>query len=73
MTKTIEEILKATAVADASKETEETAVAPENPGNLSKDDFIRLLIEEMKTAAESLEYERAASIRDRILELKGEI
>jgi len=30
-----------------------------------------MLIREMKAAAENLEYERAASIRDRILEIKG--
>jgi len=46
---------------------------PFDPGQMGKREFIELLIQEMKAAAENLEYERAASIRDRILELKGEI
>ena len=74
MYKSIEEILQATSVADAAKRDEkQTWDAPVDPGNLSREDFIELLIREMKAAAEGLEYERAASIRDRILELKGEI
>jgi excinuclease ABC subunit B len=72
--KSIEEILQATSVADAGKQDEkQTWDAPVDPGNLSREDFIELLIREMKAAADGLEYERAASIRDRILELKGEI
>jgi excinuclease ABC subunit B len=72
--KSIEEILQATSVADAAKPDEKkTWDAPVDPGNLSREDFIELLIQEMKAAADNLEYERAASIRDRILELKGEI
>jgi excinuclease ABC subunit B len=73
VSKTIEEILKATSVADASKAPETVPDVPANLGNLRKEDFIELLLAEMKTAADHLEYERAASIRDRILELKGEI
>ena len=72
--KSVEEILQATSVADAAKPDEKkTWDAPVDPGNLSREDFIELLIREMKAAADGLEYERAASIRDRILELKGEI
>ena len=72
--KSIEEILQATSVADAAKQGEkQTWDVPVDPGNLSREDFIELLIREMKAAADGLEYERAASIRDRILELKGEI
>jgi excinuclease ABC subunit B len=72
--KSIEEILQATSVADAGKQDEkQTWDAPVDPGNLGREDFIELLIREMKAAADGLEYERAASIRDRILELKGEI
>jgi excinuclease ABC subunit B len=72
--KSIEEILQATSVADAAKpDDKETWDAPVDPGNLSREEFIELLIREMKAAADDLEYERAASIRDRILELKGEI
>ena len=72
--KSVEEIMQATSVADAAKQdAKETWDAPVDPGNLSREDFIELLIREMKAAADGLEYERAASIRDRILELKGEI
>jgi excinuclease ABC subunit B len=72
--KTVEEILQATAVADASASPEATPEElPLDPGHLSQDEFVQLLIREMKTAAENLEYERAASIRDRILEIKGAI
>ncbi|MCA9729324.1 MAG: excinuclease ABC subunit UvrB [Candidatus Eisenbacteria bacterium] len=72
VSKTIEEILTATAVADATRE-KPAPVVPDNPGHLDNDEFVDLLIDEMKRAAESLDFERAASIRDRILELKGEI
>jgi excinuclease ABC subunit B len=72
--KSIEEILQATAVADAMKgEAKPRWDVPADPGQMGKTEFIELLIGEMKAAAEALEYERAASIRDRILELKGEI
>ncbi len=72
--KSVEEILQATAVADAMRAPEPKPVeVPADPGNLSEDEFVELLIREMKAAAENLEYERAASIRDRILEIKGAI
>ncbi len=72
--KSVEEILQATAVADAVQGQETPKLdLPFDPGQMGKREFIELLIQEMKAAAENLEYERAASIRDRILELKGEI
>jgi excinuclease ABC subunit B len=72
--KSIEEIMLATSVADAGgADQQKTWDVPVDPGNLGREDFIELLIREMKAAADNLEYERAASIRDRILELKGEI
>ncbi len=72
--KSVEEILQATAVADAIQGQEQPVFElPPDPGSLGKEKYIELLIREMKAAAEALEYERAASIRDRILELKGEI
>ncbi len=73
VTKTIDEILEATSVADAAVEKEKSETVPDHPEHLSNDDYIDLLIAEMKKAAEDLQYERAASLRDRILELKGEI
>ena len=72
--KSVEEILQATAVADAFQGQDTPKFdLPIDPGQMGTTEFIQLLIREMKTAADNLEYERAASIRDRILELKGEI
>ncbi|MDM7915892.1 MAG: helicase-related protein, partial [Candidatus Eisenbacteria bacterium] len=72
--KSVEEILQATAVADAIQGQQAPKFdVPADPGQMGKREFIELLIQEMKAAAENLEYERAASIRDRILELKGDI
>jgi excinuclease ABC subunit B len=73
--KSVEEILQATAVADATQQDKAAPAVelPVDPGNLSQEEFVAILIREMKAAAENLEYERAASIRDRILEIKGAI
>ena len=73
VTKTIEEILEATSVADAAEKGAAKEEVPAHPEHLSTDDYVDLLIAEMKKASEDLEFERAASLRDRILELKGEI
>ena len=73
VTKTIEEILEATSVADAGEKGAAREELPAHPEHLSNDDYADLLILEMKKAAENLEFERAASLRDRILELKGVI
>ena len=73
VTKTIQEILDATSVADAAEKGGPKEEVPAHPEHLSNDDYVDLLIGEMKKAAENLEFERAASLRDRILELKGEI
>ncbi len=72
--KTVAEIMAVTAVADAMK-TEEKApiLIPSAPGDLTTDQYVEMLIQEMKMAADRMEYELAATLRDRILELKGAI
>jgi excinuclease ABC subunit B len=67
--KSIDEILMQTSVADASRP--EAAEVEVDPEGLTEDEMIVRLTEEMKAAADRLEYELAASIRDRILEIKG--
>jgi excinuclease ABC subunit B len=67
--KTVDEILSQTSVADATKaEVEPVAVDPEG---MSREEILEMLTREMKAAADRMEYERAASIRDRILEMQG--
>ncbi len=62
--KTAEEILKATSVADSRREAEEL-FEPRSRG-LSYEEMVSRLEREMLEAAENLEFEKAASIRDRI-------
>ncbi|MBK8231959.1 MAG: excinuclease ABC subunit UvrB [Candidatus Eisenbacteria bacterium] len=69
--KTVEEIMAATSVADSIRDKKHEVVVPDRPGDLSSDQYVELLKKEMMEAAERLEYELAASIRDRILEIKG--
>ncbi|MBM3288010.1 MAG: excinuclease ABC subunit UvrB [Candidatus Eisenbacteria bacterium] len=68
--KSVDEILLQTAVADA------TPIEPEqveiDPSRMTREQMVALLTDEMKAAAERLEYERAASIRDRIFEIEGQ-
>ncbi len=45
-----------------------------NPANLGKDDLARLIKQiekEMKDAAKALEFEKAAALRDQLVELRG--
>jgi excinuclease ABC subunit B len=66
--KSIDEILLQTSVADATQpEAVEIEVDPEG---MSREEMIARLTEEMKAAADRLEYELAASIRDKILEIE---
>jgi excinuclease UvrABC helicase subunit UvrB len=69
--KTVEEILKATSVADAIGRSER---AREEEAVLLGDDSERLLAQlegEMLEAARALEFERAASLRDRIDDVRA--
>jgi len=62
--KTAEEILKATSVADSRQDAEE--VIDGGPDGISYEEMISRLERDMLKAAEDLEFEKAASIRDRI-------
>ncbi len=69
--KTREEILEQTAVADVRVKEEEISQVKELLNIENKMDLIRKLEEEMNIAASKLEFEKAASIRDRIFELEA--
>ena len=62
--KTAEEILKATSVADSRQEPAELLESA--PHGVSYEEMVARLEREMLEAAENLEFEKAASIRDRI-------
>ena len=62
--KTAEEILKATSVADSRQEAEELPAG--GPDGVSYEEMISRLERDMLKAAENLEFEKAASLRDRI-------
>jgi len=70
--KSVDEILFSTAVADASGKTEDPAAAVfAGVDGLDDQEMIEVLAKEMYAAAKALEFERAASIRDRIEELRA--
>jgi len=65
--KSVEAVLATTAVADAGQL--ENAPLPEEPADVRA--FLALLEYEMRRAAEELAFEKAATLRDRIRELRG--
>jgi len=70
--KSVEEVMLATSVADsrrvdAKEEEEEIVVRPD----LTREEILALLEKEMLAAARALEFERAASLRDRIFEMRA--
>jgi len=67
--KTIDEIIAQTSVADAQKP--EPRPAPVDPEGLTREELLEQLAREMRAAADKLDYERAASIRDRIFEMEA--
>nr|WP_102344889.1 excinuclease ABC subunit UvrB [Bacillus sp. Marseille-P3661] len=69
--KEIRDVIRATMAA----ETEETYDTPTKAAKLTKDERVKLIAQfetEMKEAARALNFERAAELRDLILELKAE-
>jgi excinuclease ABC subunit B len=73
--KTIEEVMRATSVADAAQEVEEERevdALADALRDLDRAEIVRLLKAEMAKAAKRLEFEKAASLRDRIEELEAE-
>ncbi|RPJ44033.1 MAG: excinuclease ABC subunit B, partial [Candidatus Latescibacterota bacterium] len=69
--KTVEQVMLATSVADSRRapapDEEEIAVRPD----LTEAEVLALLEKEMIAAARALEFERAASLRDRIFEIRS--
>jgi excinuclease ABC subunit B len=70
--KSVDDILLATAVADAHVKAEDPAesIARALTG-MEAEEMIEVLSREMHAAAKALEFERAASLRDKIEELRG--
>jgi excinuclease ABC subunit B len=70
--KSIEEIEFATRVADARQTT---AIVAETPSTytdeINREEFIKILEKEMSEAAEALDFERAALLRDQLFELRA--
>ncbi len=74
--KTREEIMAATSIAEVREKKQEEFFPEDESGNLSRIEImekIETLIREMKKAAEELEFERAAVLRDRVRKLKDKI
>ncbi len=69
--KSVDEVLKATAVADSRGE-EEAGRMSVDPGGLSREELMARLRADMREAAAAMEFERAASLRDRLFELEAE-
>ena len=72
--KSIEEIERATRVADAREKPAPRKVAESAAtyaGEMNREELIRVLEKEMTSAAEAMDFERAARIRDEIFELKA--
>ena len=73
--KSVEQIELSTRVADA-RERPATKVAEPVPGyadEVDSETFIKIVEEEMAKAAEALDFERAAALRDQLFELKAAV
>jgi len=72
--KSLEEVLKATSVADAAVKTAEPPGFDSSVfGKMDRESLAELLEREMLAAARRLEFEKAASLRDKLEELKTKI
>ena len=72
--KSIEEVMLQTTVADARAAGDDVPdELPEAEGKMDREDLIARLEKDMLQAAEKLEFELAATLRDRILELRLEV
>jgi excinuclease ABC subunit B len=69
--KTVEEILSSTAVADTASDHTVDEGAFMSMGPAEREDYLTMLSAQMRIAAEQLEFERAAEIRDEIEQLSG--
>jgi excinuclease ABC subunit B len=68
--KTREEILQATQFADSKSADETDVLLPDFFGEMTVEDQVAFLVQQMEGAARELEFERAAELRDRIQKLK---
>jgi excinuclease ABC subunit B len=68
--KSVDEIMRATAVADAREDAEHDIEMLHMEPGLDREQMIAILEEQMMNAAARLEFEKAASLRDRIDELR---
>ena len=71
--KTREEILQATRFADSKTNEKEDFEKPDYFAQMTSEDQITFLLKAMKKAAQDLEFESAAAIRDEIKKLKTEL
>jgi len=73
--KTVEEIMRTTSVADMRSryKAKKTAREFEYMDRMTGQELIKQLEEEMQKAAENLEFEKAAQLRDEIKRLKGKL
>jgi excinuclease ABC subunit B len=71
--KTREEIIRATHFADSKTLPEEVVEKPSHFDNMSREDQVAFLTKAMRKAAENLEFEAAAQLRDEIMKLKAEL
>ncbi|MDR1953867.1 MAG: UvrB/UvrC motif-containing protein, partial [Clostridiales Family XIII bacterium] len=68
--KAVREVTRATQVAEATDDYYEARTAEEMTRK-EKQDYIKRLEKDMKEAAAQLQFERAAVLRDRILEMRA--
>ena len=70
--KSIEEIEFSTRVADARSTPAAVAEAPDSYADeVNREEYVKILEKEMEEAAESLDFERAALLRDQLFQLKA--
>jgi excinuclease ABC subunit B len=71
--KTREEIMRATAFADAKTEEEPVFTKPSHFDDMTNEDKLNFMTKAMRKAAENLEFETAALIRDEIMTLRDRL
>jgi excinuclease ABC subunit B len=71
--KSVEEVMRATSVADAREASDKVREEEEYMTDLDRLDALDRLKEEMKRAAEELEFEKAADLRDRIRRIEADM
>lgn len=73
ITKTREQVLMTTSVADSRTPVEEIGSGLDLAGEMERGELLKLLKSEMEEASRNLEYERAALLRDQYLEVRAEL